>query len=90
MSRKAKSNPNLGKKFRIYVKPVDDYGYPDETRFGWVSSNSKNEIVLRTFSSNAIVFTEKEDGHGSFEDWKNLLLEDHPDWRILNGPSYLP
>lgn len=90
-SRKPKTKENNSpttKRFRIFVRPVDEFGFPDEDRFGWVSFY-KNKIELMLTWDNAIIFEEKENGHGSFEDWKKFFEDEYPDWRIENGPSYV-
>ncbi len=86
MSRKKKSKSNVGRQFALFVKPVDSDGFIIESDCGWLKLSPETELVFSL--KEAMVFTEKEEGHGSYSDWKQLFEEDHPNWRI-NPPVYL-
>lgn len=79
-------NKNIGRRFIIFVKPVDKDGFTIESKCGWIST--KNEVDLVFSMKDAMVFTEKEEGHGSYNDWKKFFEEEYKDWRI-NPPVYL-
>lgn len=80
MPRKPK-NKNLNRKFKIFVKVLDEDGFYDESKFGWLKLNPKTEILPYQLSQ-AHEFTEKEHGHGSFEDWKEFFEDEHKDWIV--------
>lgn len=81
MSKKKTKNPNLNKKFKIFVKVLNDEGYFDESKFGWLKLDPKTEI-LPVQMNEAHTFIEKEDGHGSFDDWKRYFEYEHEDWVV--------
>lgn len=86
MSRQRKTKSNIGRKFILFVKPVDKDGFTDESRCGWISTEPEINLVFSL--KKAMVFTEQSEGHGSPSDWKKFFEEEHPDWRI-NPPVYL-
>lgn len=73
------------RKFIIFVKPLDEKGLVDERNCGWLCK----DMVLDIKPKNAIQFTEKEDGHGSYNDWIKLIGEDRPNWSFPDVPTYV-
>lgn len=70
----------------LFVKPVDEDGFTIESSCGWLKLSPETELVFSM--QDAMVFTEREEGHGSYSDWKQFFEEEHEDWRI-NPPVYL-
>jgi len=85
MSKSQKTSSNIGRKFLIFVKPIDEKGLVDERNCGWLGKDLKPTFRAK----DALQFTEKEHGHGSFEDWIELIGEDHPDWEFSPNPTYV-
>lgn len=70
----------------LFVKPIDEEGLVRERDCGWLKTDPKIGITLTT--KEAMIFTEKAEGHGSYSDWKKFFEQDHPDWKIC-PPVYL-
>jgi len=87
MSKKQLQNNNIGRKFIMFVKPIDEKGLVLEQKCGWLKTTPKESLVFSL--KEATEFVEKEPGHGSFEDWKKFFEEDHPNWIIVSPPKYL-
>lgn len=86
MSKKKIKKSKQNRKFKIFVKILNEEGFFDETKFGWLKLNPKIQLLPFQMSE-AHEFEEKEDGHGSFEDWKKFFEEDHEDWLLI--PKYI-
>lgn len=84
---KIKKNKNLGKKFIMFVKPIDKNGNVIEYECGWLQTNPETKLVFSM--KEASIFVEKEEGHGSFSDWKKFFEEEYPNWKINSTPKYL-
>ena len=69
-----------GKKFRLFIKTFDEDGNVDESNCGWLSFDKVAEMSRGM--SDAKIFTDKEPGHGSAEDWIRLFEEENPEWKI--------
>ena len=68
------------KKFVISVLPIDHDGRKMFEEFGWFNANLPS--LKTVHKSKAQVFIEKRKGHGSPDDWIELLKEDHQNWRM--------
>ena len=75
-----------GSRFRLYVKILDDDGNPDLDECGWISVDPRMEKVREM--SDAKIFTSREPGHGSAEDWARFFELEEPEWRI--SVSWIP
>lgn len=92
--KKQKINKNLGRKFILFVKPIEkdseDINFEETEdsllKSGWLKTNPKVELVFSY--KDAAIFEEKEEGHGSSSDWINFFKEEYPHWDF-NPPRYL-
>lgn len=84
-SHRRRNKKTEQRKFILFVKPLNEKGLVDERSCGWLCRN----MELDTNPRNAIQFTEKEDGHGSYSDWVKLIGEDHPNWSFPDVPTYV-
>jgi hypothetical protein len=66
--------------------PLDEEGLVIESECGWLKFSPEIEFVLSP--NDAMRFTAKESGHGSFDDWKAFFEEEHPDWKISPRPKW--
>lgn len=83
MSGNSSKNPSghpPGSKFRLYVKDLDENGNPVFENCGWISVDPRVEVVKGM--SDAKVFTSREKGHGSAEDWLEFFRKEEPEWNI--------
>ena len=86
--RKTRQTPGHppGSRFRLYVKMFDEDGNPDLAECGWISVDPKVEKVREM--SDAKIFTSREPGHGSAEDWARFFMGEEPEWTV--SVSWLP
>ena len=75
-------------KFILFVKTLDEDGFVDESKCGWLRFDEKNRPELTMKMSTAKRWEDREPGRGSAEDWMKLLSEDHPEWKIM-PPKYV-
>ena len=84
--RQTRKRSDVGRKFAIFVMPLDEEGLVIESECGWLKFSPEIEFVLSP--NDAMRFTAKESGHGSFDDWKAFFEEEHPDWKISPRPKW--
>jgi len=78
--RSVKRSP--GGKFRLFIKTFLDDGEVDEENCGWLSVDPSVEMVKGM--SDAKVFTDREPGHGSAEDWARFFEKEESEngWKV--------
>ena len=85
MARKKERKQSCNRKFVMYVKVYDEFGFLIEDQCGWIGFNKdSNKPVLKFGYKGAKVFEEKEHGHGTYEDWKVFFEEEYPNWKVTN------
>ncbi len=62
------------RKFKLFIIPIDEYSTKDLRHCGWYCDDGSLSIRPK----NLMIFIEKEDGHGSINDWISLLKEKWP------------
>jgi len=68
-----KGTSEVGKRFAIFVMPLDENGIVNEAKCGWLKLKPEIDFVLSP--DEAMKFVAKQHGHGSFEDWKAFFEE---------------
>ena len=81
-----KRTDKAGKRFAMFVMPLDEEGLVVESRCGWLKLEPEIEFVPSP--DDAMKFVARESGHGSFADWKAFFEEEHPDWKISQRPKW--